>query len=65
MDLKKQARQAAAEFYYKPSGITGVMQDWINDVADATESDIDEDVVSLSVLLMDFFARGQASVRPS
>jgi len=45
------ARRAAVEFYYKASGVTGVMLDWI-DGGDAT--DVDEDLVSLSDLLLRF-----------
>lgn len=49
MNRAQQRRRVAAEFYYKPEGITGVEADWIESGVD---DEVDPDVVSLDLLLV-------------
>lgn len=53
-------RKLAAEFYYKPSSITGVVQDWIDGGA---ADGVDEDVVELAAYLEEHFVSERVQTR--
>jgi hypothetical protein len=46
-----ETRRFAAEFYYKPEGITGAVQEWIDSGERREESDVYDDVIELAEAL--------------
>ena len=53
-------KEKAARFYYKPTGITGVVEDWVEG---REGGDVDPDVKELAVLLEEVYEQGQRATR--